>query len=121
MFKGDAKDYFGGLGGGPMSAEKKPVGTEKGDDGKDGDGGVTTHTHKKENGKFHSSIDKHDGYPPDEMDHDGIDDAKEAHGQALTEKYGDERGEQAAESTGEMGHKKVGNYMAKMTKQSEEY
>lgn len=86
-------------------AEEKPKAMEP-----DGDEGVTVHVHKK-GGKFHSKVDKHDGFPPDENEHESHGDAMTAVAQALEEKYGEGPTEEAEEKVSPGIHQKVGDYL----------
>ena len=92
----------------PKEPEKPKMGAEP-----DGDEGVTMHVHKKGD-KFHSKVDKHDGFPPDENEHDSAQDAHAAMAQALEEKYGEGPTEDAEGKISPGIHEKVGNYMKHM-------
>lgn len=83
------KSYGFGEIGGPAPEKAAPAKPQPKQGGEpDGDEGVTMHVHKRGH-KFHSKVDKHDGYPPDEMDHDSADEAHAAMGEAMKEKYGE--------------------------------
>jgi hypothetical protein len=104
-------DYFSG---GIAAPEKKPAPiAAKAPAKDDGDEGVTIHVSKKA-GKLHTSIDKHDGLPADEMDHDNAKDAVAAHASALEEKFGEGPTENAEEKVAPGVHKKAGGYLEKM-------
>ena len=98
---------FGGFGK-PKMDEAKPEAKAK--PIADGDEGVTVHVHKK-GGKFHSKVDKHDGFPPDENEHESHSDAMSAVAQALEEKYGEGPTEEAEEKVSPGIHEKVGDYL----------
>ncbi len=106
-------DYFGGIA--APAKKPAPIAEPKGaaEPKDDGDEGVTIHVSKKA-GKLHTSIDKHDGLPADEMDHDSAKDAVAAHASALEEKFGEAPTEQAEEKIAPGIHKKVGGYLEKM-------
>ena len=91
--------------------KEKPV-MKSGEGEADGDEGVTVHVHKK-GGKYHSKVDKHDGFPPDEMDHDSADEAHAEMAKALEEKYGEGPTEEAEEKVAPGVHEKAGNYLEK--------
>jgi hypothetical protein len=111
MFKGKAGEYFDGVGGAEPK-EDAPKPKAEGKPMEEGGKHLTIHVQDK-GGKLHSSIDKHDGYPADEMDHDSPDDAKAAHAQAMEEHFGEQPTEEAEEKIDPGIHKKVGNYLAR--------
>lgn len=104
------KDYFGGLGSHPAKPEsapqKKAIGAKE-HEGKQ----LTIHVAHK-GGKIHSSIDKHDGLPADEMTHDSPEDAAQAHVEAMKQEFGAE-GEQKPMAS-KPAHSAAGDYMSKM-------